>query len=258
MVHLTPDGGLAISILGPLTAAYNGMTLSVVTEYPFGDALDITVTGALAGTPLLVRVPGWATAANYSINGAAAQPLGPNGTMARLLLAGAAGGDAIHVELNPAIFVDSVGVLYNGAVSVHRGALVYGLSLGETTNVTATHTCPAPNHPQVLDYEINSTTPWNVALIMDPSKTDLTPFLTFARTGVLNATQPFDHSAPPLQITAMARVIPSWGLELGSAAGPPGSPACAAPGACGSPFKVTLVPFGMQHLRMSVLPWTLS
>jgi len=257
MVHATPDGGVALSILGPVAAALpGGLNLTVATEYPFSDALDIAVAGAAAGTPLLVRVPNWATAATFSLNGAAAQPLGPNGTMARIVLAGAAGGDAVHVELNPAIFVDSVGVLYNGAVTVHRGALVFGLSLGETVNVTGTHECPAADHPLVADYSINSTTPWNVALVLDPSKSDLTPFLTFSRTGALNSTQPFDHAAPPLQIAAMARVIPAWVLEHGAAAAPPGSPACAAPGACGDAFPVTLVPFGMQHLRMSVLPWT--
>jgi hypothetical protein len=45
----------------------------------------------------------------------------------------------------------------------------------------------------------------------------------------------------------------------GSAGPPPASPACgalAADGACGPPFPVTLVPYGMTHLRMSVLPWT--
>ena len=259
MVHATPDGGaFVLSILGPVTATLNGMNLSVVTEYPFGDSLDISVAGALPGTPLFVRVPSWATKATSAVNGGAAQPLGANGTMARILLAGAAGGDAVHIELNPEIYVDSVGVLYNGAVSIHRGALVYGLSLGETVNVTDTHECPAPDHPQVLDYEINSTTPWNVALVLDPTKADLTPYLAFARAGALNATQPFDHTAPPLTITAMARVVNAWGLAHGSAAAPPASPACAAAGACGDPFKVTFVPFGMQHLRMSVLPWTLT
>ena len=257
MVHATPDGGFALSILGPVTASLNGMTLTVTTEYPFGDSLDIAVADALPGTPLEVRVPAWATRANYSLNGGAAQAM-QNGTMQRILLAGAAGGDAVHIELNPDIYVDSIGVLYNGAIAIHRGALVYGMSLAESINVTATHECPAPDHPQVADYEINSTSPWNVALLLDPSQADLTPFLTFARVGAVNMSQPFDHAAPPLQITAMARVVNAWGLEHGSAAQPPASPACAAAGACGAPFKVTFVPFGMQHLRMSVLPWTLS
>lgn len=228
--------------------------MRVTTEYPFGDTLDIDVAGAQPGFTLHVRVPGWASAANFTVNGGVATTMA-NGTMQRIALSCVT--CSIHVELNPAIFVDSIGALYNKAVTVHRGALVYGLHLGEAVNVTATHACPAPDHPEVADYTLNSTMPWNVALVLDPSAADLSPYLRFARTGAINATQPFDHSAPPLQISAMARLLPSWGLALGSAAAPPASPACAgADAACGAPFPVTLVPFGMTHLRMSVLPWT--
>lgn len=261
MAHATPDGGLAISILGPLAASFAGVNVTVATDYPFSDELDITVTGAPAGFALYVRVPGWAVAANVSLNGGVPTAMA-NGTMQRIVLAGAPGGDAVHVELNPTIFVDSIGVLYNGAVAVHRGALTFGLRLGEVFNVTATHACPAPDHPHIADFTVNSTTPWNVALVLDPSQADLSPFLHFSRTAGVNETQPFDHTAPPLQISAMARLVPGWGLEHGSAGPPPASPACGAlsadGGACGPPFPVTLVPYGMTHLRMSVLPWTLS
>ncbi len=44
----------------------------------------------------------------------------------------------VHVELSLTIFVDS-----NGAVAVHRGALTFGLRLGEVFNVAATHACPS-------------------------------------------------------------------------------------------------------------------
>jgi len=252
MALATPDGGVALAILGPFTATTaGGVTVTVRTEYPFGDALDIVVSNAPPGFPLYVRVPGWARAANFTLNGGAAAAMA-NGTMQRIALAGAAGGDAVHVELNPAV---AVAAMYNGALAVSRGALVYGVRLGEAVNVTATHACPAPDHPAVPDFTVNSTTPWNLALVVDPTAADLSPYLRFARAGALNATQPFDHAAPPLQIAALARLLPAWGLEHGSAAPPPASPACAA-GSCGPPFPVTLVPVGFTHLRMSVLPWT--
>lgn len=258
MVHATPDVGLAISILGPLVATVGGVTVAVKTEYPFGDSLDIAVTGAPPGFALYVRVPGWAATANATLNGGAAARMA-NGTMHRVILAGAAGGDAVHVELNPTLFVDSIAVGWNGGVAVHRGALTYGLRLGEHLNVTGTHACPAPDHPQVADFTVNSTTPWNIALVLDPAREDLSPFLRFERTGAVNMSQPFDHANPPLRITAMARQVAAWGLAHGSAAAPPASPgACAGEGACGAPFAVTLVPYGSTHLRMSVLPWTLS
>ena len=145
------------------------------------------------------------------------------------------------------MYVDSVGILYNGAISVHRGPLVFGLQLGEDRNVTARHPTPDPDHPECEDFTLNSTTPWNVALVFDPARPAADAF-AFSRAGAVNASQPWDHAAPPLKIHALARVVPGWGLALGAAAGPPASPACAS-AACGAPINVTLVPYGSQHLR---------
>jgi hypothetical protein len=263
MAHTTSDGGIALSILGPLSANIDltgvnfgvSASLDVVTDYPFGDFLDITVSST-ASSPfnLYIRIPTWATQANVSLNGS--EPMrAQNGTFFMVTVPPTA---MIHVELNPDIYIDSVGVLYNGAVSIHRGALTYGLSLGESVNVTDSHECPSPDHPQILDYEINSTSAWNIALILDPTR-PLSQYLSFSRSAAVNMSQPFDHANPPLQITAMARLIPSWGLVHGSADAPPSSPACTQPGSCSeTPFQVSFVPFGSQHLRMSVLPWTIE
>ena len=270
MVHASSDGGIAISLLGPLSATVSlvgpnkgfSATLSVTTDYPFGDFLDIGLT--LSGSPpsgqvpVYVRIPSWATSANISVMNSAAIAAGPNGTMFLIPNLGMSNlglAQTAHLEFNPTIYVDSVGVLYNGAISIHRGALTYGMTLGEKINITGVHECPALDHPEIADYTINSTTTWNAAIVLDPSK-DLSQYLTFSRVGSVNMSQPFDHSSPPLQITAMAREIPSWRLVHGSADAPPGSPACTSPSACGEPFPVTFVPFGSQHLRMSVLPWT--
>jgi len=268
MVHGSADGGFALSILGPLTASIpltggtsGGATvgLTVATEYPFADSLDITITAAPAGTPFYFRIPGWATAATLSVDGGAASSVGDaNGTMYKVVLA-ASGTHTLHVELNPAVFVDSIGILYNGAIAVHRGALLYGLRLDEVSQVVATTPTGNPAHPQAMDLQFNTTgaIPWNVALVFDPADpAGSSKFFTFARAGGFNSTYPFTHDAPQLTITASARQIPAWGLQHGAAGPPPSSPACATPSACGTPFTVTLVPYGMTHLRMSVLPWT--
>ena len=162
--------------------------------------------------------------------------------------------------------LDSVGVLYNGGVSVHRGALTYALALGENRTVTATHTMP--NGRVVEDFELNSTVrgeggggggpPWNVALVYNPGDPEGPgKYCNFSRrAGGVNATQPWDHANPCLSMTAQARQVGAWGLALGSAAGPPASPACTHPGDCGPVMDVVLVPYGAMHLRMTVLPWT--
>ena len=258
MAHAVPSGGAAVSLLGPFSATVGDLSIESDTDYPFGDSVTLTVSGNSAGAvPFYVRIPSWATQATISLNGGAPTAVGAaNGTMYKLELPPTLANNTVLLTLNPAIYVDSVGVLYNGAVTVHRGALTYGMALGEFRNVTTRWPTPAADHPVLEDFTLNSTTPWNVAVIVDPAKADLTPFFTFSRAGPYNASQPWDHANPQLRITARARQLPAWGLDRGAAAAPPASPACAAPGACGEPFEVTFVPYGMQHLRMAVLPWT--
>ncbi len=258
MVHASPDGGLALSLLGPVSATVGPVTLNVSTLYPFGDDLDITLAGTPSGFPFYVRIPSWATAATLTVDGGAAQSVGTsNGTMHRVTFA-AGGTHTLHLALNPDIRYDSVGVLYNGAIAVRRGALLYGLTLDEQYNVTNTYNTSDPNHPTCEDFEILQTTStWNVALVFDPTDpAGPSKYFTFAQAGGPNATYPFDHSAPPLSITAQVREVNSWGIQTNAAAPPPNSPACSAAGACGTPFTATLYPYGMTHIRMSVLPWT--
>lgn len=266
MVHASADGGVALSLLGPLTAtvplqgpnAGSTVTLSVVTDYPFGDFLDITVSGVPAsGLPFYVRVPAWATAANLTVDVDITLPLGVNnGTMYLVNLA-TAGTHTLHYELNPSIYIDSVGVLWNGAVAVHRGPLVYGLHLDTYNNITAAHNCSDPNHPIVYDYEViqtNQSVPWNVALVLDPASPSSSLF--FERSGKVNTTLPFDHAAPPMLIHAMAREIPGWKMVHNAPDVPPSSPACPTPDACGAAIPVSLYPYGFTATRMTVLPWT--
>jgi hypothetical protein len=260
-VHASSDGGVALSLLGPLTAVVpvpsgNSVSLTVDTEYPFGDSLDISIADAPASMPFYIRIPDWATNANVSVDGAPAVAAGPNGTMYRIVLA-SAGSHSIHVELNPEIYVDSIGVLYNGAIAVHRGALLYALRLGESPiNVTQNWTTNNPQHPVAIDFTLNSTTPWNYALVFDPTDpAGPSKFFNFQRLGPVNSTFPWDHETPNLQITAQARQLP-WPVQNNAPVSPPTSPACTTPGNCGNPVPVTLVPFGATHIRMSVLPWT--
>jgi uncharacterized protein len=267
MVHASPDGGVALTLLGPLTAtvplpggggAALNVTVTVDTEYPFGDDLAVTVAGAPAGMPVYLRVPAWAPAAPGALDGGPPVAVGgANGSFWRVVLP-SAGTHTLAYALNPAIVVDSTAVGWNGAVAVHRGALTFALHLDQHINVTGSTPVPDPAHPAVDDFSVNTTAAWNVALVFDPADpAGPGKYFTFSRAGGgVNATQPFDHSAPALTIAANARVVPGWGTDLGSAAPPPASPACTAPGACGPVVPVTLVPFGATFLRMSVLPWT--
>ena len=98
MLHMSPDGGIAISKLGPVSAsipALGGLTVNVSGDFPFDDDVTIVLHGLPAGPvsmPVYVRIPAWATAATLSINGAAPVSVGRyNGTMLRVPLQGLLG-----------------------------------------------------------------------------------------------------------------------------------------------------------------------
>ena len=132
-----------------------------------------------------------------------------------------------------------------GELTVLRGALTYGAWIGQSIAVTATHAF------QSKDLAVESTTPWNLALVVDRANPGAS--LTFTRASGPSAV-PFNSTDVPVMITGTARVVAGWGVAKNAPAEPPASPACAAAGACGDEIPVVLVPFGSTHVRMAVLP----
>jgi len=269
MLHASPDGGLAVSILGPVSARLaSGVTVNVSTDYPFSDDVVVALAGLPAGAlvfPLYIRVPSWATGATLSVNGGAPQAVGAvNGTLLRVDWAGAAGPTAtVTLATNPAVRVEP---WYNGALAVFRGALLYSLRLDETFEVTGRNAGDA----RAADYVVstpgcdlspaapNCSAPFNVALVIDDAAAPAAGF-AFSRTG---PSPPVPFAAGPwgasnLELTATVRQVAAWGLASNAAAPPPASPVdCSAPGACGAPYLATFVPYGATHLRMAELPFT--
>lgn len=91
-----PDGGFALGLIAPVVAKHGGISISVTTEYPFGDTVEVVVRGTTVFHP---RVPGWATAATLLINGAPG-PTAANGTLPKVTCTGLTN---ITLLLNPEI-----------------------------------------------------------------------------------------------------------------------------------------------------------
>lgn len=256
MLHSTADGGLAVSVLGPVTASLpGGVFVAVTGDYPFDDDVVVTLSGLPAGPvifPLYVRVPSWATAAEMAVNGGARFPVGAsNGTLLAVDLSSAVG-PSVSVSLftNPAI---RVAPFYAGALSVYRGALLYALALGENITVTRNYTGGARDY--AITQPANTSVPWNAAFV-GASPEAIAASMTISRTGSPGPV-PFGAGASPVTITAQVRTLNTWPIVDQSAGAPPQSPVdCSAPNACSAPYTATLVPFGSTHLRMASLPWT--
>jgi len=240
------DGGVAVAIFAPmLVKTASGVTVDVDTSYPFNDTVVVTVNNPSGGqVPVYIRIPGWAFAA--TVNGHSFA----NGTMANVGTVAAGGHQTFVLDLNPSIRTE---VWDNGAVSVHRGVLMYSLPIEANYTVTGHH---FGDIHQSNDYELTSTSTWNYAL--DEHS------LQFATHGALGeGAAPFNHSNWPTTIQATGRTVSAWGTSLNSASAPPASPACTSAGrdddfvifeACGGKTPITLVPHGGTDLRIGEMP----
>jgi len=240
-----PDGGVVVAMYAPASAALpNGGSVTVDTSYPFDDGAVVTVVSPTA-TTVLLRVPGWAVGA--TVNGEPAK----NGTMWR----GTASGTATFtIAFHPKVRLETWD---DGAVSVHRGALLYSLPITPNYTVYAHH---FGTEDMSSDYYLMPTTPWRFALDVNPSDpAGLLADLPFSQKGLAAGAAPFNHSNWPTSISAPLRPLPSWGLDTTvgdkhSAAPPPKSPACTASGSCGPTERHQLVPHGGTELRIGELP----
>lgn len=244
----TPDGGVAVTLWAPGTTALQlaggggATTVAVETTYPFGDDAVVTVS-APVGTPVRLRVPGWAGgAARVCVAGGACSALA-NGTFFLTLQATAVA--TYTVDFAPAVVVDAT--YFAGSAAVYRGALLYALAIGE--NVTTIASGPRGFD----DYSVHPTSAWNVALQVDPANPAAA--LTFARAGPPG---PSPFGSVTQTLTGVGVLLPGWVMFNNSAASPPPSPVdCGQAGACGDRINITLVPYGTTLLRVAALPWLL-
>ncbi len=241
----TADGGLAVIAYAPtvVNAMLEGGRVQITedTDYPFEEQvrLHICVSNSMS-FPLVVRIPGWCSSATVTVNGQLQSGVQADSfyQMARTWT----NGDLVTVNL-PMPIQTLTGP--SRAVAINRGPLVYSLKIGERWSVRT----PGPLGLGFDEFEIRPTTPWNYALQLNPS--DPAASLTFTNYGM--PANPFDPAQPSVALLAKARQLPDWtiGWRGTQAFEPPVSPVAST-----NPLeKLTLVPFGSQHLRVSWFPY---
>jgi hypothetical protein len=240
----TPDGGLAAVAYAPceVRTRAGGVPVTVLTEtdYPFRDAVTITVTpDDAARFPLLLRVPRWTEGATLQVGQDPGAPLTPN-TFHRLEREWRGPTPlTLRFPMRP-----RVTRRYHGALTVERGPLVYSLRMEEAwTRVNADK--PHRELPHA-DFEVRPASPWNYGLLLDPDATD--PGISFTEAPV--GEQPFSPEGAGVRATVQARRLPSWKLEHGWA-----GEIAPGPHRSDEPVEaVTLIPYGCTNIRVTEFP----
>jgi hypothetical protein len=251
------DSGIMHALLSPSTVETTlkngaGVKIECQTDYPFADILVYNVTSDQA-IDLFVRIPEWAHLARLESSHGTNQS--SNGLL-RLNLPSGESRVVYTLETDIRVVPRA-----NDTVAVYRGQLLYALEIGSRTtstlpsNYKTNQTYPedyAP--PEVRDYNMINTTPWNVAI--DPTTLEFWP-------GTPESSVPEDASgelpgpifapgAPPTSMTAKACLI-DWPL-LGSGSVPDAPPVGVNRKCLGEAFDARLVPYGSAKLRMAELP----
>jgi DUF1680 family protein len=154
----TQDNGLAVAFYAPSTTNIvingNHITVNLTTNYPFGEVLQFVIT-ANASFPFYLRIPGWCNQATVKVG--ATVPITVSGNqMYRLNLE--QGVSNVQLSL-PMSF--RIARRYNDSVAIYRGPLLYALKMGEKWTQLKYFAYNSS------DWEIDPTTPWNYALLIN-------------------------------------------------------------------------------------------
>eukprot|EP01102_Stenamoeba_stenopodia_P009146 TRINITY_DN2685_c0_g1_i1.p1 TRINITY_DN2685_c0_g1~~TRINITY_DN2685_c0_g1_i1.p1 ORF type:complete len:241 (+),score=48.35 TRINITY_DN2685_c0_g1_i1:67-789(+) len=227
----------APSTLNTVLSNNNSVSIALQTDYPFGEELDFAIT-ATQSFPFYIRIPDWATNASVQANNKVFYP--EAGTF---FVVDVSEGNSKIVVNFPMVFRATQ--RYNNSVSIYRGPFLYALNMGENWTELAYYAYNSS------DWEINPTSPWSIALAIDPSNPN-DGSITFQQDQV--SPIPFSLNGAPVRAQVQAATLTSeqWPVIDGAAAPPPESPINLS-----SPTlrTVELIPFGATDLRIAEFPY---
>lgn len=240
----TYDKGLAVMAYGPSTVtALVGEGKQVIiremTDYPFDETLTFTLTTSEdVAFPLKLRIPAWCDNPQVKINAEALSDVIPGEFYA--INRTWKNNDVVTVNFPMRIKVHEE---MNNAVSIQRGPIVYSLKIDENWSVRNDY------GNGFYEYEVFPASAWNYALLIDKNN----PESSFQVNKTPMPENPYEQANTPITLTADAKRVDSWSLSFNGciANDPPYGPI---ESESNRTYKVTLVPYGAETLRATVLP----
>ncbi len=283
----TQTKGLAAVLYGPCVVeaavGEQGRTVKIeeITDYPFSEKIDFKFSSP---NPIefgfTFRVPGWCKEAQVYLNGERLRLTLEPGTFVTLLRQ-YTGGDILSLVLPMSIQVSH---WPRNGIGVERGPLVYALKIKEHWQTVPDDVPPGSNWrqvpsgrrstPEFPNWDVTPASPWNYALALDENNLERDVEIRTHPVGE----DPWDPSQVPIELIVPAHRVQGWDLvktdnlisthfnpdtatlETGPFAGnfalTPPIPDLFALEKQIDPVqeRVTLIPYGCTHLRLSVFP----
>lgn len=264
LVMQTADKGLATMVyLASETTAEvadgKTVTLDINSNYPFEEQISMTIhTSEPTAFPLYLRIPKWANEASITLNGNAIDAISLQAGKYVCLNNTWKEGDELRLTL-PMNISMRTWQQNKGSLTVDYGPLTLSLQIDERFNKRDS------SDPEIVQddshwqasvdkslwpaYEIFADSPWNYALVTNDEGMPLD--LSVIRRPWPADNYPFTLESVPLQFTAKAQRIPSWGFdETGMTADLPTRYAQRSQ----ETEEIKLVPMGAARLRITAFP----
>jgi DUF1680 family protein len=264
LVMQTADKGLAAMVyLASETTAEvadgKTVTLAINSNYPFEEQVSMTIhTSEPTAFPLYLRIPKWANEASITLNGNAIDAISLQAGKYVCLNNTWKEGDELRLTL-PMNISMRTWQQNKGSLTVDYGPLTLSLQIDERYNKRDS------SDPEIVQddshwqasvdkslwpaYEIFTDSPWNYALVTNDEGMPLD--LSVIRRPWPADNYPFTLESVPLQFTAKAQRIPSWGFdETGMTAELPTRYAQRSE----EVEDIKLVPMGAARLRITAFP----
>lgn len=233
---------LAVVAYAPcaVTTDVDGTSVTILeeTNYPFRDVVSMTVeVDGTAEFALSLRIPDWIDQAEIELPGGDVRTVGSGPDYCTIERTWS-DGETVEVAFSTPVRSER---RYRGAVTLHRGPLVFSLPIDADWK-------RAGGEPPHADWELYPDSSWNYGLEVDPD--DLQSSVSVAFDPVED--RPFSPDGAPVKMNVPGQLLPEWGLddEYGWAAPIPN----AIVKSKSDSEELSLVPYGCTNLRVTEFP----